>query len=151
MQPPAGPFLASVSSSGDVTLFKVWRSYRDEQQAFTEATYPLPTNPPSFASYASTVDGMNTVSIGVPSRLYYTKTADQPLAGLRFGLKDIYDARGLRSGDGNRAYYNFYPPRDQSSVVVDRLVAAGAILVGKTKASQFANGETATADWVDRA
>ena len=33
--------------------------------------------------------------------------------------------------------------------MVQRLIDAGAILVGKMKTSQFANGETATADWVD--
>lgn len=32
---------------------------------------------------------------------------------------------------------------------MQRLVDAGAVIVGKMKTSQFANGETATADWVD--
>jgi hypothetical protein len=32
---------------------------------------------------------------------------------------------------------------------VQRLINAGAIIVGKMKTSQFANGEMATADWVD--
>jgi len=26
----------------------------------------------------------------VPSRLYFTKTAEKPLAGVRIGIKDIY-------------------------------------------------------------
>lgn len=77
------------------------------------------------------------------------KTASKPLAGVRIGIKDIYDVAGVRTSDGNRAYYSLYPPAPSSAVAVQLLIDAGAIIVGKMKTSQFANGELATADWVD--
>lgn len=42
-----------------------------------------------------------------------------------------------------------YDVANRSAVAVQNLIDAGAIVVGKMKTSQFANGETATADWVD--
>lgn len=65
-------------------------------------------------------------------------------------LKDIYDVAGLKTGCGNRAYYQLYPAASVNSYAVQRLVDMGAIIVGKTLSSQFANGETSTADWVDQ-
>lgn len=88
-------------------------------------------------------------AIAVPSRLYYTKTAEKPLAGVRIGIKDIYDIKGLRTSNGNRAWYWFYPPANNTAPPVQNLINAGAIIVGKMITSQFANGEVATADWVD--
>lgn len=89
------------------------------------------------------------MTIGVPSRLYYHPSPEQPLAGIRIGIKDIFDVAGVRTSNGNRAWYNLYPPATVNSKVVQKLVDAGAILVGKQKTSQFANGENPTADWVD--
>ncbi|KAL8864006.1 MAG: hypothetical protein Q9198_010163, partial [Flavoplaca austrocitrina] len=64
-------------------------------------------------------------------------------------MKDIFDIAGLRTSNGNRAFEDLYPPRNATALPVQRLIDAGAILVGKVKTSQFANGEVATADWVD--
>jgi Asp-tRNA(Asn)/Glu-tRNA(Gln) amidotransferase A subunit family amidase len=65
-------------------------------------------------------------------------------------VKDIYDIQGLKTGCGNRAYYSLYAPAAVNSFAVNRLVELGAVIVGKTLTSQFANGETSTADWVDQ-
>lgn len=64
-------------------------------------------------------------------------------------IKDIYHLAGVKSSYGNRAYYNLYPPKNATAPAVQRLIDAGAIIVGFQKPSQFANGEEATADWVD--
>ena len=64
-------------------------------------------------------------------------------------MKDIYDVQGLRTGCGNRAYWQLYPPKNQTAPAVQHLLDSGLVLVGKTKTSQFANGEVATDDWVD--
>ena len=141
---PPGPYL--LSPDGD--LYQPWRLYSDTEGAFTQ---PLIGNAAGeiFTALPATVSGIDSPGIAVPSRLYYQKTPEKPLAGVRTGIKDIYDIAGVRTGDGNRAFYGLYPPRNQTALVVQRLVDAGAILVGKMKTSQFANGETATADWVD--
>ena len=48
---------------------------------------------------------------------------------------------GLETGLGNRSYRSLYPGRSSSARCIDRLLNAGAVLVGKTKTSQFAEGE----------
>ncbi|KAL1798509.1 hypothetical protein ACET3X_002546 [Alternaria dauci] len=73
----------------------------------------------------------------------------KPLDGMRLGVKDIFDISGIKTGNGNRAWYNLYPPSNTTAPSVQRLLDAGAIIVGKQKTAQFANGEYATADWVD--
>ncbi|KAG8534384.1 uncharacterized protein KY384_001229 [Bacidia gigantensis] len=142
---PPGPYL--FSPTGD--LYQPCRLYSDIEGAFTQATVPFPSGGGVYSALPATVPGIDSPGVAVPSRLYYTKTPDKPLAGVRTGIKDIYDISGLQTSDGNRAYYALYPPRNETALVVQRLIDAGAIIVGKMKTSQFANGETATADWVD--
>lgn len=89
------------------------------------------------------------LAVAVPSRLYFTRTAEKPLAGVRTAIKDIYDVAGVHTSSGNRAWYRFYPAATENAVTVQRLIDAGAVIVGKQKTSQFANGESPTADWVD--
>lgn len=103
----------------------------------------------TFAALPATVPGIASPGVAVASRLYYTKTASQPLAGVRIGIKDFFDIAGLQTSNGNRAFEDLYPPRNATALPVQRLIDAGAILVGKMKTSQFVNGEVATADWVD--
>ncbi|MGQ0617680.1 MAG: allophanate hydrolase [Acidimicrobiia bacterium] len=60
-----------------------------------------------------------------------------PLAGLRLAVKDNIDVAGLPTTAGCPSYR--YEPT-VSAPVVDRLVAAGAVVVGKTNLDQFATG-----------
>lgn len=155
--PPSGPYLLLSDKSN--ILYPIYRLYTDYQYAFTEAI--LPMDQPVNASEQQFVqaptggqDGfaMSALGIPVPSRLYFEgkQTREKPLAGLRVAIKDIFDIAGLRTGCGNRAYYSHYNAALINSFPVQRFLEKGAILVGKTKASQFANGETATSDWVDQ-
>lgn len=142
---PPGPYF--ITSEG--ALYQPWRLYADIAGAFTQPLIPAPGTPGVFSALPATVPGIDSPGVAVPSRLYYTRTAEKPLAGVRTGIKDIYDVAGVKTSDGNRAFYGLYDPRKANAVPVQRLIDAGAILVGKMKTSQFANGETATADWVD--
>lgn len=63
--------------------------------------------------------------------------------------KDIFQLAGTKSSYGNRAYYNLYSESNVTGTAIQRLIDAGAIIVGLQKPSQFANGEEATQDWVD--
>ena len=60
---------------------------------------------------------------------------------LRFAVKDIVDVAGLETGLGNRSYRKLYSSRPSSARCIDQLMDAGAILVGKTKTTQFAEGQ----------
>jgi hypothetical protein len=133
------------ATTGEV--FQAYRLYSDVQGAFTEGLKP--NSDGTYSILSAAIPGAQSLTIGVPSKLYYTKAADKPLAGVRLGVKDIYDIAGIKTSCGNRAYYDLYPPRTVTGTAVQRLIDAGAVIIGKMKTSQFANGETATADWVD--
>ncbi|MEU8814575.1 allophanate hydrolase [Actinoplanes sp. NPDC048796] len=63
----------------------------------------------------------------------------QPLAGLTFAVKDNIDVAGLPT---TAACPEFAYEPERSAPVVQRLVDAGAIVVGKTNLDQFATGLT---------
>ncbi|CAI9629289.1 unnamed protein product [Alternaria burnsii] len=137
-----GPYF--INAAGHV--YEAWRLFSDVQGAFTESA--IANGDGSYSVLPAGTVGQKH-AIAVPSRLYFTKTAEKPLAGVRIGIKDIYDIKGLRTSNGNRAWYWLYPPANATAPPVQNLIDAGAIIVGKMITSQFANGETATADWVD--
>ena len=62
---------------------------------------------------------------------------DLPLAGVPFAVKDNIDVAGLDTTCACPAFA--YRP-ERSATVVDRLIAAGAVCVGKTNLDQFATG-----------
>ena len=64
-----------------------------------------------------------------------------PLAGMPFAVKDNIDVAGMPTTAGCPAFA--YTPA-QSAPVVDALLAAGAILIGKTNMDQFATGLVGT-------
>lgn len=66
---------------------------------------------------------------------------DLPLAGVPFAVKDNIDVAGLETTAACPAFA--YAPA-RSAAVVERLVAAGAIPVGKTNLDQFATGLNGT-------
>ncbi|MBN7822522.1 amidase [Bowmanella yangjiangensis] len=61
-----------------------------------------------------------------------------PLAGVPVAVKDLISTQGLRTTFGSRLYADFVPERDD--IVVERLKAAGAIIIGKTNTSEFGYG-----------
>jgi Asp-tRNA(Asn)/Glu-tRNA(Gln) amidotransferase A subunit family amidase len=109
----------------------------------------IPDGKGGYTQLPAHINGAATQSIAVPSRLYFNASALKPLAGKRIAVKDIFDVAGTKTGCGNRAFYDLYPPKTKTAPAIQRLIDGGAIVVCKTFPSQFANGETATDDWVD--
>jgi amidase len=64
--------------------------------------------------------------------------ASGPLAGLTFGLKDIFDVAGHRTGFGSPDWLRTHPPAAASAWVLTRLLHAGASLVGRTHTEEMA-------------
>ncbi|KAL6412673.1 amidase [Ilyonectria robusta] len=89
--------------------------------------------------------------IGAPSKLYTPKSEKKPLNGLRISVKDDIDLAGIKTTLSCRSWERLYFPKDTTAAAVQRLLDLGAIVVGKTKLSQFAEVESPTADWVDTA
>ncbi|KAJ3958254.1 hypothetical protein N0V92_005181 [Colletotrichum tropicale] len=137
-----GPYFLSLEG----TAHRVFRLYSDSQAAFSETIYTDVNGNHSVLPAGLPGGGP---AIAVPSRLYYKATPEKPLAGVRLGVKDIYDIAGIKTGNGNRAWYNLYPPANRTAPAVQSLIDAGAVVIGKVKTAQFANGEFANADWID--
>lgn len=58
-----------------------------------------------------------------------------PLAGVPIGIKDLILTKGVRTASGSYAYVDFVPEEDD--VVVERLKAADAIILGKTNVPEL--------------
>jgi allophanate hydrolase len=87
-------------------------------------------------------EGLNPVWIALADREAAIRRARDvdsslPLAGVPFAVKDNIDVAGLPTTAGCPAY-SYVPERTAS--VVQRLLDAGAILIGKTNLDQFATG-----------
>jgi aspartyl-tRNA(Asn)/glutamyl-tRNA(Gln) amidotransferase subunit A len=63
-----------------------------------------------------------------------------PLHGVPMALKDLFDTAGVRTTAGSRILAENVPARD--AAVVERLRAAGLVLLGKTHMHEFAYGTT---------
>src|ERR1043166_2931010 len=63
-----------------------------------------------------------------------------PLAGVPLGIKDNICVRGLKGSCGSRILGPYHP--QYNATVVDRLLHAGAVVVGKTNCDEFAMGSS---------
>jgi aspartyl-tRNA(Asn)/glutamyl-tRNA(Gln) amidotransferase subunit A len=63
-----------------------------------------------------------------------------PLAGVPVGIKDVMVTRGVRTTAGSKILEHFIPPYDCTAV--ERLEAAGAIVLGKMNCDEFAMGSS---------
>jgi aspartyl-tRNA(Asn)/glutamyl-tRNA(Gln) amidotransferase subunit A len=73
-------------------------------------------------------------------RQYAAGTPGGALAGVPFGVKDLFDSAGVRTTYGSPMFADHVP--DSDAVAVRRVREAGGILIGKTQTHEFAWGIT---------
>ena len=66
--------------------------------------------------------------------------AEAPLGGVPVAVKDLFCTAGVPSQAGSRILEGYRPP--YTATVVDKLIAAGAPLLGKTNQDEFAMGSS---------
>jgi aspartyl-tRNA(Asn)/glutamyl-tRNA(Gln) amidotransferase subunit A len=68
-----------------------------------------------------------------------------PLTGVPIAHKDIFCTRGVKTSCGSRMLDAFVAPYD--ATVVEKLEAAGAVMLGKTNMDEFAMGSSNETSW----
>lgn len=118
------PYLREKYEAGTLTPQEVMATIVERSVA--DADMNIWITPPSMDAIQPHVDRLSSLSM-----------ADAPLWGVPFAIKDNIDLAGVPTTAGC-AEYAFTP--DEHAGVVERLIAAGAIPVGKTNLDQFATG-----------
>jgi len=71
---------------------------------------------------------------------YLKGATNGPLAGLKFAAKDLFDIDGHITGAGNPDWLRTHASAHRTAPVVQRLVDAGADMVGKTHTDELSRG-----------
>lgn len=130
---PAGPLVVEKATGH---IFKVAKLLPDSHAAFVSSIVPNGKYKSGFIEF----ERSDSVLVPVPSRLYYSKDENKPLNGVRVGIKDTIALKGLKTSFGNQAWLETYPAELANAPCVQKLIDAGAVIVGKVKTTEFAEG-----------
>lgn len=74
------------------------------------------------------------------SNLTIEQFDNYPLLGIPFSMKDVYSTRGIRTTAGSKVLENYVPV--YNATVYQKLIDAGAILLGKTNCDAWGHGSS---------
>ncbi|EPS36390.1 hypothetical protein H072_10096 [Dactylellina haptotyla CBS 200.50] len=141
---PSGPYFFTADAA-----HQAWRLYEDTNAAFVLSLTAKDGDQSTYNPLeVSGVFGPR-LAIAVPSKLYFTPTAEKPLAGVRIAVKDIYDLKGTHTAASNRSFREYSGIRNNTAPAIARLIELGCIIVGKTKTTSFADKELPPCDWIE--
>src|SRR5437764_914324 len=69
-----------------------------------------------------------------------TDKSSMPMAGVPIAIKDNICVRGMQTSCGSRILGDYHPP--YNATVIERLLGAGAVVIGKTNCDEFAMGSS---------
>ncbi|KAF9445327.1 amidase signature enzyme [Macrolepiota fuliginosa MF-IS2] len=140
--PPHGPWLIRTprTNRNAIRAYPVFGLVEDDHEAFTVGALPDLVHGGWISTNFTLPSNPGVQYIPVPTRLSAWSSGTLPFAGLRFAVKDIFNAKGLPTSAGSIAYERTYGKADTTAPSIQRLIDLGATLVGKTRTSQFAHG-----------
>lgn len=121
--------LASLIARGSISATEVVSAYLDRIEKFNTKINAYCTVAADSARATAAVLDKSPKNLG-------------PLHGIPVAIKDVTPTAGIRTTYGSTLYQDNVPQADD--LVVARLKAAGAIVIGKTNTSEFAAGAHAT-------
>ncbi|KAK4915618.1 hypothetical protein LTR66_017072, partial [Elasticomyces elasticus] len=133
---PQGP-LTIEKATGQI--FHVAKLEMDTHAAFCSSVWPSLTRKTNFKEFCTS----EYPQVPLPSRLYFPEDKDKPLNGVRIAVKDNIVMKGLKTSFGSQAWLETYPAEHVNAPCVQKLMDAGAVIVGKVKTSEFAEGVSA--------
>lgn len=120
------------------------RLREDTNSAFMLPVAPQTSYSRPFVRLGLSGDSPDTLIVATTSHFVAPLSSERPLAGLRVAVKDIFDMHGLRTSACNRAWVSVAQPATSTALCVQRLMAAGAVVVGTTKCSSLLSREEPT-------
>lgn len=135
-----GPYIAKVAPNG-LTFSKVFAAARDYSASFQSPVVPKSNG--SYEVQHVAIKGYLDTFVPIPSKLYSRKDS-RPLAGSRFGSKDIFPVKGVRMTGGSKAYFSVHNASEATCVVLQKLMDLGAVYVGTTKTFAFSSVDIST-------
>ncbi|KAJ4362935.1 hypothetical protein N0V83_010052 [Neocucurbitaria cava] len=138
-----GPAVLTLSPDESVVgLTPVYGLHEDQYEAFMSGSIPKTSSKGEHLTLQVSIPGTRLPAVIVPSKIGSLVTTEDvgPLAGLRFAVKDIFHIKGLKTSGGSRAYYEVYGPQNYTTETVEKTLAGGAQLIGKTRTIAFALG-----------
>ena len=87
-------------------------------------------------------------SVAVRRRLYASSSSGKPQDGMHISISDNMTSKVSRP-PRKRAPFEFYSLKSQPAVLIEVLVAQGAVIAGKSKLCVVASGAKPTDQWID--
>ncbi|KAK3328636.1 amidase signature domain-containing protein [Cercophora scortea] len=122
-------------------LRNVWKLVDDSNGTCMVTLKPQLGNADTFASFDRIGSDDKFPMFCLSSRIQAQAAYDSPLAGLRIIVKDNIHLKGTKTSVGNRAFYNAYPPRQDTAECIQSLLSQGIVVAGKAKMNSFGNWE----------
>ncbi|KAJ5698616.1 hypothetical protein N7462_000621 [Penicillium macrosclerotiorum] len=83
----------------------------------------------------------SSLTIAVPSRLYFQQTEDKPFAGMRIGVEDAVNLCNTKASTSSHRFDDLYGSRKSDEPVIQRLVDLGFVIVGKVRTTEMADSK----------